>query len=165
VAKAILVAQFLRARAWWRLDSAGASAIQVARSVVALLDAAAYLRDIPDDDPDMLALASAGCFRDGVFDPGPEGAIIVRGWQLANEATAGPRDLLRAMARANAPETADPQQAQPEVASAESAGVQVAAAQLAGPQAVGAAQQEVPPDTVPQSRGGRAGRRGLRAAT
>ena len=37
--KAILVAQFLRERAWWRLDSAGASAPRVARSVVSLLDA------------------------------------------------------------------------------------------------------------------------------
>jgi len=34
VNKAILVAQFLRDRAWWRLDSAGASAPRVARSVV-----------------------------------------------------------------------------------------------------------------------------------
>jgi len=47
VTKAILVAQLLRARARWRLDSAGASALHVAQSVVALLDAAAYLRDVP----------------------------------------------------------------------------------------------------------------------
>ena len=52
--KAILVAQFLQARAWWRLDSAGASALHVARSVVSLLDAAAYLQGIPEDDPDLL---------------------------------------------------------------------------------------------------------------
>ncbi len=95
--KAILVAQFLRARAWWRLDSAGASAPHVARSVVALLDAAAYLRDVPDDDPDLLALAAAGCFASGVFDPGPEGADIIRSWQLADEpmtGSRGPRKLL-----------------------------------------------------------------------
>jgi len=79
VNKAILVAQFLRERAWWRLDSAGASAPRVARSVVSLLDAAAYLRELPDDDPDLLALEATGCFRGGVFDPGPEGAHIVRG--------------------------------------------------------------------------------------
>jgi hypothetical protein len=88
---AILMAQFLRARAWWRLDSAGASALPVARSVVALLDAAAYLRDVPDDDPDLLALAAAGCFVGGVFDPGPEGADIIRSWQLADEPPAGPQ--------------------------------------------------------------------------
>jgi hypothetical protein len=99
VTKAILVAQFLRARAWWRLDSAGASALHVARSVVALLDAAAYLRDVPDDDPDLLALAAAGCFAGGVFDPGPEGADIIRSWQLADEPSAGPRDLLAELTR------------------------------------------------------------------
>jgi hypothetical protein len=95
VNKAILVAQFLRERAWWRLDSAGASAPRVARSVVSLLDAAGYLRDLPDDDPDLLALEAMGCFGGGVFDPGPGGAYIVRGWQLADErSSAGPRELL-----------------------------------------------------------------------
>jgi hypothetical protein len=69
VTKAILVAQFLQARAWWRLDSAGASALHVARSVVSLLDAAAYLPGIPEDDPDLLALQAMGCFRSGAFDP------------------------------------------------------------------------------------------------
>jgi len=100
VAKAILVAQFLRERARWRLDSAGASALHVGRSVVSLLDAAAYLRDVPDDDPDLQALEAAGCFRGNAFDPGPEGALIVRGWQLADESSAGPRDLLAGLARA-----------------------------------------------------------------
>jgi hypothetical protein len=89
------VAQFLRERAWWRLDSAGAGAPRVARSVVSLLDAAGYLRDLPDGDPDLLALEAMGCFGGGVFDPGPGGAYIVRGWQLADERSpAGPRELL-----------------------------------------------------------------------
>jgi hypothetical protein len=100
VTKAILVAQFLQACAWWRLDSAGASALHVARSVVSLLDAAAYLQGIPEDDPDLLALEAMGCFRGGAFDPGPEGAEIVKKWQLADEASAGPRDLLTEMVRA-----------------------------------------------------------------
>lgn len=98
--KAILVAQYLQARAWWRLDSAGASALHVARSVVALLDAVAYLRDVPDDDPDLLALEAVGCFAGGVFDPGAEGADVVRSWQLADELSAGPRDLLTELVRA-----------------------------------------------------------------
>ena len=102
VNKATLVAQFLRARAWWRLDSAGASALRVARSVVALLDAAAYLSSLPDDDPDLAALAAAGCFAGGVFDPGPEGWTLVREWQLADESSAGPEDLLAQLARAAA---------------------------------------------------------------
>jgi hypothetical protein len=100
VAKAILIAQSLRARARWRLDSAGAGPVPTARSVVALLDAAAYLHEIPDDDPDITALDAAGCFREGAFDPGPEGAMIVRGWQLAQESSGGPADLLRELARA-----------------------------------------------------------------
>jgi hypothetical protein len=96
------VSQFLQARAWWRLDRAGASALHVGRSVVSLLDAAVYLRDVPDDDPDIVALEAAGCFRGDAFDPGQEGAAIVREWQLADEPTGGPRDLLTALAQAAA---------------------------------------------------------------
>jgi hypothetical protein len=100
VTKAILLAQFLRARARWRLDSAGASALPVARSVVSLLDAAGYAQDLPDDDPRIAALDAAGCFTGGIFDPGPEGWTIVREWQLADVASAGPEDLLAQLARA-----------------------------------------------------------------
>jgi hypothetical protein len=96
----MLVAQFLRARAWWRLDSAGASALHVARSVVSLLDAAGYLQGLSDEDPGIAALDAAGCFAGGIFDPGPEGWTIVREWQLADEASAGPEDLLAQLARA-----------------------------------------------------------------
>jgi hypothetical protein len=102
VSKAILVAQYLRSNAWWRLDSAGAGALEVAHSVVALLDAAAYLRDVPDDDPEIRALDAARCFSGGAFDPGHDGAAIIRGWQLATETSAGPRNLLTALARAAA---------------------------------------------------------------
>jgi hypothetical protein len=118
VNKAILVAQFLRTRAWWRLDSAGASALRVARSVVSLLDAAAYLLDLPEDDPDLLALEAMGCFTGGAFDPGPEGANIIRGWQLADEWSAGPRELLAELVRAahgnhGTPAVSVPQQVRP----------------------------------------------------
>lgn len=78
--------------------------MRVARSVVSLLDAAAYLRDTPDDSPAMRTLADAGCFDTGAFDPGPEGAVIIRDWQLADEQTAGPAALLAALAAA-APRT------------------------------------------------------------
>jgi hypothetical protein len=94
------VAQFLQARAKWRLDSAGASAGHAARSVVSLLDAAAYLGDVPDDDPDIMTLDAAGCFLGETFDPGPEGALLVRQWQLADVASAGPRELLTGLAQA-----------------------------------------------------------------
>jgi len=96
----MLVSVFLRERAWWRLDSAGASPLHVGRSVVSLLDAAAYLRDVRDRDPRIRALEVAGCFRGGAFDPGPVGAAIIREWQLADEATAGPDELLAALAEA-----------------------------------------------------------------
>jgi hypothetical protein len=100
VTKVNLVEKFLRERAWWRLDSAGPNPVHVARSVVCLLDAAAYLQDVPDDAPDLVALDKAGCFRGGTFDPGPQGAAIVREWQLADESTAGPAELLAELARA-----------------------------------------------------------------
>lgn len=100
MAKAILVGQFLRARAWWRLDSAGDHPLHVARSVVSLLDGAAYLRDVPDHDPDIRMLEAAGCFQGGIFDPGPEGAVIIRDWQLADKQTGGPEELLSALAKA-----------------------------------------------------------------
>jgi hypothetical protein len=100
VSKAILVSQFLRARAWWRLDSAGVSAGCAARNVVSLLDAAAYLHDLPDDDPAIAALEAAGCFANSVFDPGPEGWIIIREWQLDDEVSAGPADLLAQLVQA-----------------------------------------------------------------
>jgi hypothetical protein len=100
VAKSILIVQYLRTQAWCRLDSAGPSALRVARNVVSLLDAAAFLRDMPDDAPVIAALEAAGCFRGGVFDPGPEGAAIVSDWQLADEQSGGPEDLLYAMVAA-----------------------------------------------------------------
>src|ERR1700691_1107808 len=98
-----MIARFLRAQAWWRLDTAGVSASRVARSVVSLLDTAMYLQDVPDDHPDILALEAGGCFLGDVFYPGPEGAVIVREWQLADKTPAGPADLLAALAPAVGP--------------------------------------------------------------
>jgi hypothetical protein len=74
--------------------------VYVARSVVALLDAAAYVQDMPADAPELAALDKAGCFRGDAFDPGPQGAVIVREWQLAENPTAGPAELLAELARA-----------------------------------------------------------------
>jgi hypothetical protein len=95
-----MISRFLREQAWWRLNSAGVSAVRVARNVVALLDAAAYVAELPDEHPDVEALARAGCFRRGVFDPGHKELAVVRGWHLADQQAAGPRDLLAAMADA-----------------------------------------------------------------
>ncbi len=67
---------------------------------MSLLDTAAYLSEVSDDDPAIVALDAAGCFRGGTFDPGPEGAVIVRDWQLADQQSGGPEDLLAALAAA-----------------------------------------------------------------
>jgi hypothetical protein len=95
-----MISRFLREQAWWRLNSAGVSALRVARNAVALLDAATYVADLPDDHPDVKALALAGCFRRDIFDPGHKGLAVVRGWHLGDQPAAGPDDLLAAMADA-----------------------------------------------------------------
>ena len=100
MAKSTLIVKYLRAQAWSRLDTAGPNALRAARNVVSLLDTAAYLADMPDDSPVIVALEAAGCFRGDVFSPGPEGEAIVRGWQLADEQTGGPEELLSALAAA-----------------------------------------------------------------
>jgi hypothetical protein len=93
-----MMAQYIREQAWWRLDSPGLSAVRVARSVVALLDAAACLADIPEDHPDLEELDRSGCFAGGVFDPGEAGQAVVRGWELADQPTGTEQDLLGALA-------------------------------------------------------------------
>lgn len=93
-----MMARFLRDQAWRRLDSPGMNAIRVARSVVALLDTAARLEEIPDGHPDVERLARAGCFRGGVFDPGEAGLAVVRGWELADQPSVPRQDLVAALA-------------------------------------------------------------------
>ena len=44
-----MISRFLREQAWWRLNSAGVSALRIARNAVALLDAAAYVADLPGE--------------------------------------------------------------------------------------------------------------------
>jgi len=68
--------------------------------VVALLDAAVYVAALPEDDPDLTALAAGGNFHGDVFDPGDAGLVIARRWQLAEGPPAGPRALLAALVAA-----------------------------------------------------------------
>ena len=96
----MMVAQYLRVQARWRLASPGLGAIRVARNVMALLDAASCIERLPDAHPDLEELACAGCFRGGVFDPGEAGLAVVRGWELADQPTGGQQDLLAALALA-----------------------------------------------------------------
>jgi len=93
-----MLARFLRDQAWWRLDSPGVKAIRAARSVVALLDTAICLEGLPDNHPDLEKLVRAGCFRDGVFDPGEAGLAVVRGWELADQPINPHQDLLAILA-------------------------------------------------------------------
>jgi hypothetical protein len=93
-----MVVQYVRAQAWWRLDSPGPNPIRVARSVVALLDAAACITEIPENHPDLEELDRAGCFESGFFNPGDTGLAVVRGWELTDQPTGTEQDLLGALA-------------------------------------------------------------------
>jgi len=93
-----MVTQYIRAQAWWRLDSPGPSAIRVARSVVALLDAAACIDELPEDHPAFAELDRAGCFASGAFEPGEAGLAVVRGWELADQPTGTEQNLLGTLA-------------------------------------------------------------------
>jgi hypothetical protein len=94
------MAEFLRAQAAWRLARAGADPVRAARCAAALLDAAAFVVTLAEDDEDLTALARAGCFTSEVFDPGARGLQIARWWQFGDPPYAGPRDLLTALAAA-----------------------------------------------------------------
>jgi hypothetical protein len=93
-----MVVQYIREQAWWRLDSPGPNPIRVARSVVALLDAAACIAEIPENHPDLEELDRAGCFESGLFNPGDTGLAVVRGWELADQPTGTEQDLLGTLA-------------------------------------------------------------------
>src|ERR1700730_5789085 len=94
------MAECLRAQAAWRLARAGADPVRAARCAAALLDAAAFVVTLTEDDDDLAALARAGCFGGEVLDPGARGLQIARWWQFGDPPYAGPRDLLTALAAA-----------------------------------------------------------------
>jgi hypothetical protein len=102
----MLIADFLRAQAGWRLAHRSADPVPTACCAAALLDAAAFAATLPEDDRYLTALARGGCFRGNVFDPGPKGISIARWWQYGGAPRhdevlqAGPRDLIAALAAA-----------------------------------------------------------------
>jgi hypothetical protein len=100
VTRQLLVAEFLRAQAAWRLARADHDPVRSARCAAALLDAAAYAAALTDDDRGLALLVRGGCFRGQVFDPGPKGVSLTRSWQYRDTPHAGPRDLLTAIATA-----------------------------------------------------------------
>ncbi|GII87168.1 hypothetical protein Ssi03_51580 [Sphaerisporangium siamense] len=78
------LAGHLRARARWRLDRVQrADDGWNARCALALLDAASYVHDLPEDDPLIVALEQAGCFGPygvGDFQPGEAVAKLIDFW-------------------------------------------------------------------------------------
>jgi len=100
VTRQLLVAEFLRAQAAWRLARADGDPVRAARCAAALLDAAAYAAALADTDRSLALLAGAGCFRGQVFDPGSRGMSIARWWQYRDVPQAGPKDLMAALAAA-----------------------------------------------------------------
>jgi hypothetical protein len=108
----ILVAEFFRAQAAWRLARADGDPVRAARCAAALLDAAAFVATLTPQDADLAVLDAAGCFQGDTFDPGEEGVLICRWWQFGDPPYAGPRDLLAALSAAarqpSAPATRQP---------------------------------------------------------
>jgi hypothetical protein len=96
----ILIAEFFRAQAAWRLARADGDPVRAARCAAALLDAAAFVATLTPQDTDLAALDQAGCFQGDAFDPGEEGVLICRWWQFGDPPYAAPRDLLAALSAA-----------------------------------------------------------------
>ncbi|MET9336565.1 MULTISPECIES: hypothetical protein [unclassified Nonomuraea] len=90
------LAAYLRDQGRRRLDRVEVSDDgRNARCALALLDAAAYVGSLPEDDPLIEMLEKAGCFGPLGFDefsPGEEGARFIREW-----AGSEPYELLLAL--------------------------------------------------------------------
>jgi hypothetical protein len=98
VRKTFMIAECLRRYAWWRLNrSDDHDEGRNARSAVALLNAAAYAAELPDDAPVLDRLSEAGTFTDGEFRLPVPAERIVRFWHY-EEPGGGPDDLLEAIA-------------------------------------------------------------------
>jgi hypothetical protein len=103
VRKTSMIAECLRRHAWWRLDRADEhDEGRNARSAVALLDAAAYAADLPENSSIVARLCMAGCFSDGEFRLHRPAERLVRFWHY-DEIDGGPRDLLDAIAEVARP--------------------------------------------------------------
>ncbi|MQA94445.1 MAG: hypothetical protein GEV11_07240 [Streptosporangiales bacterium] len=94
--KTEVLAAWLREQARWRMALAARSSDDTdARSAVALLDAAAYVADLPPDDPEVCRLIDAGCLIGTMTRFGDNAVRLIRNW---SHRTAGPREILRALA-------------------------------------------------------------------
>jgi hypothetical protein len=98
VRKTAMIAECLRRHARWRLDRADEhDGGRNARSAVALLDAAAYAADLPEDSSVVTLLCMAGCVADGEFRLNRHAERLVRSWHY-DEVDGSPLDLLHAIA-------------------------------------------------------------------
>jgi hypothetical protein len=98
VRKTFMIAECLRRYAWWRLNrSDDHDEGRNARCAVALLGAAAYAAELPDDAPVLGRLRSAGALTEEEFRLPPSAERIVRFWHY-EEPGGAPADLLEAIA-------------------------------------------------------------------
>lgn len=96
--KSFMIAECLRRYAWWRLNrSDEQDEGRNARSAIALLNAAAYAAELPEDAPVISRLCTAGSLTGDEFHLPSSAERIVRFWHY--EETAGnPDELLEAIA-------------------------------------------------------------------
>jgi hypothetical protein len=98
VRKSFMIAECLRRYAWWRLNRSDEhDEGRNARSAVALLNAAAYAADLPEDAPVISQLCAAGSLSGEEFRLPVPAERIVRFWHY-EEPGGDPNDLLNAIA-------------------------------------------------------------------
>jgi hypothetical protein len=98
VRKSFMIAECLRRYAWWRLNRSDEhDEGRNARSAVALLNAAAYAADLPEDAPVIGRLCAGGNLSGEEFRLPVTAERIVRFWHY-EEPGGDPDDLLNAIA-------------------------------------------------------------------
>lgn len=96
--KTYQIAECLRRYAWWRLNRADErDEGRHARSAVALLNAAAYAAELPDDASVVARLSANGAFVGNEFHLPEPAERIVRFWHF-EEPGGNPEELLEAIA-------------------------------------------------------------------
>jgi hypothetical protein len=98
VRKSFMIAECLRRYAWWRLNRSDEhDEGRNARSAVALLNAAAYAAELPEDAPVIARLGATGSFSGEEFRLPVPAERIVRYWHY-EEPSGDPEELLEAIA-------------------------------------------------------------------
>ena len=101
--KSFMIAECLRRYAWWRLNRSDEhDEGRNARSAVALLNAAAYAAELPEDAPVIRQLCAAGSLSGEEFRLPVPAERIVRFWHY-EEPGGDPNDLLNAIAAMSEP--------------------------------------------------------------